>query len=86
MLSAKEANKIANSDLLQLMDLIRESAYRGGLSLTLDYIVRDGAIKVLRDFGYDVQVEKLPIYYEYPYGKVDESPSGYKNQTIISWK
>ena len=86
MLSAKEANKIANSDLLQLMNLIRESAYKGGLSLTLDYTVRDGAIKVLRDYGYDVKTEELPIYYETPYGALEDKPSGYKKQTIISWK
>lgn len=86
MLSAKEANKIANSDLLQLMNLIRESAYKGGLSLTLDYTIRDGVIKVLKDYGYEVKTEEIPIYYETPYGALEDKPSGYKKQTIISWK
>lgn len=86
MLSAKEANKIANSDLLQLMNLIRESAYKRGLSITLDYTVREGTIKVLRDYGYEVKTEEIPIYYETPYGALEDKPSGYKKQTIISWK
>ena len=37
MLSAKEARKISNSELLQIMNLIRESAYRGGLNIKLNY-------------------------------------------------
>ena len=86
MLSAKEANKIANSDLLQLMNLIRESAYKGGYSIKLDYTIKDSTTKILEDYGYKIIIDELPIYYETPYGALEDKPSGYKKQTIISWK
>ena len=85
MLSAKEARKIAGSELLQIMNLIRESAYRGGLSITLEYNIDKNTIKTLTEYGYSVCEDEIPVYYESPYGKVDEYPNYYKKETIISW-
>lgn len=86
MLSAKEARKIAGSELLQIMNIIRDSAYAGGLSIKLDYYIGKDTTKILKDYGYQVEETEIPIYYESPYGKIDDEPSGYKKQTIISWK
>ena len=79
MLSAKEARKIAGSELLQIMNIIRDSADAGGLSIKLDYYIG-------KDTTNQVEETEIPIYYESPYGKIDDEPSGYKKQTIISWK
>jgi len=86
MLSAKEARKIARSEVLQIMNLIREDAYRGGDFLKLDYTIKDSTIKVLEDYGYTVEIKEIPIYYETPYGALEDNPSGYKKQTTIYWK
>lgn len=85
MLTAKEARKIANSDLLQVMHLIRQTAYDGGLSTTLHYTLKEDTIKVLRDFGYDVKVREVPIYSDTPYGILGDEPNGYSKLTLISW-
>lgn len=85
MLSAKEARKISNSELLQIMNLIRESAYSGGLNIKLDYSISKETTKALEDYGYNVEYNELPIYWETPYGKLEDTPSGYKKETIISW-
>ena len=86
MLSAKEARKIAGSELLQIMNLIRESAYRGGLSITLEYNIDKDTIKTLTEYGYNVYEDESPIYYETPYGVKVDDPISYIKQTIISWK
>ena len=85
MLSAKEAHKISNSELLQIMNLIRESAYSGGLNIKLDYFISKETIKTLKDYGYNIEYNALPIYWETPYGKFEDTPSSYKKETIISW-
>lgn len=85
MLSAKEARKIAGSELLQIMNLIRDSAYRGGLNIRLEYSISKNTIKTLEDYGYNVEYKEGPIFEETPYGKVLENMVGYKKETIISW-
>ena len=85
MLSAKEARKISNSELLQIMNLIRESAYAGGFNIKLNYSISKETTKTLEDYGYNVEENEIPMYYETPYGKVDDKPFGYKKETVISW-
>lgn len=85
MLSAKEAHKISNSELLQIMNLIRESAYSGGLNIKLNYSISKETIKTLEDYGYNVEYKEDPIFKETPYGKVLENIVGYNKETIISW-
>ena len=85
MLSAKEARKIASSELLQIMNLIRDSAYRGGSNIKLDYSISKDTIKTLKDYGYNVEYKEGPIFEETPYGKVLENIVGYNKETIISW-
>lgn len=85
MLTAKEARKIANSDLLQVMHLIRNTAYDGGLSITLHYTLKEDTIKVLKDFGYSIEVKEVPIYSDTPYGILEDKPNGYSKLTLISW-
>lgn len=86
MLSAKEARKIASSELLQIMNIIRESAYAGGLSINLDYYIGKDTIKTLKDYGYQVEEKEVPIYYEDHYGRLDDKPNSYRKETTISWK
>jgi len=83
MLSAKEARKISNSELLQIMKLIEESAYDGSLNIKLNYSISKETTKVLEDYGYNVEYKKNPIFEETPYGL--EDMVGYNKQTIISW-
>lgn len=85
MLSAKEARKIAGSELLQVMNLIRDSAYRGGLNIRLGYSISKDTIKTLEDYGYNVEYREGPIFEETPYGKTLEDIVGYNKETIISW-
>lgn len=85
MLSAKEAHKISNSELLQVMNLIRESAYNGGLNIKLNYSISKGTIKVLEDYGYNIEYKESPIFEETHYGEVLEGVVGYNKETIISW-
>jgi len=85
MLSAKEARKISNSELLQIMNLIRESAYNRGSDIKLNYPISKGIIKILKDYGYNVEYKEYPIFRETPYGKVLEDTVGYGKETIISW-
>lgn len=85
MLSAKEARKISNSELLQIMNLIRESAYSGGLNIKLNYSISKETIKTLEDYGYNIEYKEGPIFEETPYGKVLENIVGYDKLTIISW-
>lgn len=85
MLSAKEARKISNSNLLQVMNLIRESAYRGGTNIKLDYLLPKDTIQVLKDYGYNVEYNEGSIFEETPYGKVLENIVGHNKETIISW-
>ena len=85
MLSAKEARKISNSELLQIMNLIRESAYSGGLNIKLSYSISKETIKTLKDYGYNIEYKEGPIFEETPYGKVLENIVGYNKETIISW-
>jgi len=85
MLSAKEARKISNSELLQIMNLIRESAYSGGLNIKLNYSISKETIKTLEDYGYNVKHKDSPIFEETPYGNVLENIVGYNKETIISW-
>ena len=84
MLSAKEARKISNSELLQIMNLIRESAYKGGFSVKLEYSISEEIIKTLRDYGYNVEYKCIPIFEETPYGMLEDL-IGYNKKTIISW-
>ena len=84
MLSAKEARKISNSKLLQIMNLIRESAYSGGLNIKLNYSISKEVIKTLEDYGYNVECKNSPIFEETPYGML-ENIVGYNKETIISW-
>lgn len=86
MLSAKKARKIAESELLQIMNLIRDSAYGGGLSITLEYNIDKETINTLAEYGYVVSEEEIPVYYETPYGIKVDDPISYRKQTIISWK
>ena len=85
MLSAKEARKISNSKLLQIMNLIRESAYSGGLSIKLNYSLSKETTKVLEDYGYNIEYKESPIFEETPYGLVVKDVVGYNKETIISW-
>ena len=85
MLSAKEARKIAGSELLQIMNLIRDSAYRGGLNIRLGYSISKNTIKILEDYGYNIEYKEGPIFEETPYGKVLENIVGYNKETVISW-
>jgi len=85
MLSAKEAHKISNSNLLQVMNLIRESAYKGGTNIKLEYLLSKDTINVLKDYGYNVEYKEIPIFEETPYGKTLENIVGYNKETIISW-
>ena len=85
MLSAKEARKISNSELLQIMNLIRESAYRGNLSIKLNYSISKETTKTLEDYGYNVEYKKNPIFEETHYGKILGDAVGYSGETIISW-
>ena len=85
MLSAKEAHKISNSELLQIMNLIRESAYNGDLSIKLSYSISKETTRTLEDYGYNVEYKENPIFEETPYGKTLESIVGYNKETIISW-
>jgi hypothetical protein len=85
MLSAKEARKISNSELLQIMNLIRESAYAGGFNIKLNYSISKETTKILKDYGYDVNYKEGPIFEETPYGRVLEDIVGCKKETIISW-
>jgi len=85
MLSAKEARKISNSELLQIMNLIRESAYAGGFNIKLNYNISKETTKILKDYGYDVNYKEGPIFEETPYGNVLENIVGYNKETIISW-
>lgn len=85
MLSAKEAHKISNSELLQIMNLIRESAYNRGLSIKLSYPIAKGITKILEDYGYNVEYKEGPIFKETPYGEILEDMVGYNKETIISW-
>ena len=85
MLSAKEAHKISNSELLQIMNLIRESAYSGGLNIKLDYSISKEVTKTLKDYGYNVEYKENPIFEETPYGKILGDAIGYNKKTIISW-
>lgn len=85
MLSAKEANKIARSEVLQVMNLIRESAYRGGFSITLRYFLPREVIETLKDYGYEVKETNDPMFMETPYGKSLEEVVGHEKLTIISW-
>lgn len=85
MLSAKEARKISNSELLQIMNLIRESAYNGDSNIKLNYSLSKGTIKVLEDYGYNIEYKESPIFEETPYGMVLKDVVGYNKETIISW-
>ena len=85
MLSAKEARKISNSELLQIMNLIRESAYAGGFNIKLHYSISKETTKILKDYGYDVNYKEGPIFEETPYGRILEDIVGCKKETIISW-
>ena len=85
MLSAKEARKISNSELLQIMNLIRDSAYRGGLNIKLNYSISKETIKALKDYGYNVEYKEAPVFEETPYGKVLKDIVGYNKEIIISW-
>jgi hypothetical protein len=85
MLSAKEARKISNSELLQTMNLIRKSAYKGGTNIKLDYSLSKDVLKVLKDYGYNVEYKEGPIFEETPYGKVLENIVGCNKETVISW-
>lgn len=85
MLSAKEARKISNSELLQIMNLIRESAYRGGLNIKLNYSISKEIIKTLEDYGYNIEYKESPMFAETPYGKILENIVSYNKETIISW-
>lgn len=85
MIDAKKARDIANSELLQIMNLIRESAYSGGFKIKLDYSISNETTKVLKDYGYSIEYKEIPIYWETPYGKLEDTPSGYKKETTISW-
>ena len=85
MLSAKEARKISNSELLQIMNLIRESAYSWGLNIKLNYSISKGTIKTLKDYGYNVEYKESPIFEEGPYGLVLKDVVGYDKLTIVSW-
>lgn len=84
MLSAKEAHKISNSKLLQIMKLIEESAYKGITFLYFQYFLPDEITKILQDYDYKVEKYKVPIYYEDHYGKVIE-PITYREETKVSW-
>ena len=84
MLSAKEAHKISNSELLQIMNLIRESAYSGGLNVKLNYPISKETTKILEDYGYNVECKNSPIFEETPYGMLEDI-IGYDKETIISW-
>lgn len=84
MLSAKEARKISNSELLQIMNLIRESAYSGGLNIKLNYSISKETAKILEDYGYNIEYKEGPIFEETPYG-VLENIVGYNKEVIISW-
>ena len=84
MLSAKEARKISNSELLQIMNLIRESAYSGGLNIKLNYPISKETTKTLKDYGYNVEYKENPIFEETPY-MVLKDIVGYDKLTIISW-
>lgn len=85
MLSAREAHRIAGSELLQIMNLIRNEAYCGGFYIKLDYTIEKDTAKVLSNYGYIVKEEEIPIYLDTPYGQLDDEPSGYKKQTVINW-
>lgn len=85
MLSAKEARKIAGSELLQIMNLIRNEAYCGGFYIKLDYTIERDTAKVLSDYGYIVEEEEIPIYLDTPYGQLDDKPNSYKKETTIRW-
>jgi hypothetical protein len=85
MLSAKEARKISNSELLQIMNLIRESAYSGGLNIKLNYSISKETTKILKDYGYNVEYKEDPIFEETHYGMVLKDVVGYDKLTIISW-
>jgi len=85
MLSAKEAHKIAGSELLQIMNLIRESAYAGGFDIKLNYNISKETTKTLEDYGYNIEYKEGPIFEETPYGRVLEDIVGCKKETIISW-
>ena len=85
MLSAKEARKIAGSELLQIMNLIRNEAYWGGFYIRLGYTIDKDTIKVLSDYGYLVEEEEVPIYIDTPYGQLDDKPNSYKKETTIRW-
>lgn len=85
MLSAKEARKIAGSELLQIMNLIRNEAYCGGFYIRLEYTISKDTIKVLSDYGYLVEEEEIPIYIDTPYGQLDTEPGVYKKETTIRW-
>jgi len=85
MLTAKQANRIANSELLQIMNIIRKSAYDGGLKVTLDYHLKDTTVKVLKDLGYSVELKELASYPETPYGILSSIPLAYTKKTIINW-
>lgn len=85
MLSAKEARKIAGSELMHIMNLIRNEAYCGGFYIKLGYTINKDTIKVLSDYGYLVEEEEIPIYIDTPYGQLDDKPNNYKKETTIRW-
>lgn len=82
--NADEARRIATGELPKIMHKITEAAYKGGFQITLDYSISVDISEVLRNFGYEISYDEIPIYEETPYG-VRYNIIGYKPQTTISW-
>lgn len=84
-LRAEQARRIANSEISQIMQLIKDSAYSGGLSIKLEYYLKSDTVNILKHYGYLIEEKEVPVYLEYPYGHIEDKPSSYIKETVISW-
>ena len=82
-ITAQQARELTKTTMLSIMLHIKEQALKGYSHLILPEGISESAIKMLKDYGYEVAVEEIPMYQTDHYGHITDT--NYYTQTSITW-